>query len=86
MLRSIQNWVLGSFLIYMIVKAYKCWLYATPAIALTVGQYVMMILVFKFFFPCISIYDQRPRFLNSLPVSIALHDTSSIDMMDVPPI
>ena len=85
LLISIQNWVIGSFWISMIVRASSCCLYATPALALAVGQYVVMVIVLIFLFPQINIHDQWPRFLNSWHVPIVLHDTSSIAMIAVPP-
>ena len=74
--RSIQNWVLRSFWILIIVMASNCCLYAPIAIAITIGKYVVIIMVLAFFSPHRSIHEQQPRFLNSLPVAVALHDTS----------
>ena len=85
-LRSIQNWVIGSFRIFMISRAFNCWLYAPPALALTVGHYAVMILVLTLFFLFSSIHDQRPRFLNSWPVAINLHDNPSTAMIAVIPL
>ena len=50
------------------------------------GQYAVMILVLVLFPPRSNIHDQHPRFLNSWPVLIALHDTSSTVMIAVPPL
>ena len=85
-LRSIQNWVLGSFWIFMIVRASNCWLYAPPALALTVGQYVVIILDITLFYPHTSIHDQWPRLRNSCPIATTLNDTLSTAMMAVPPL
>ena len=85
-LRSIKNWVLGSFWIFMIVRDYNCWLYAPPALELATGDYAVRILVLTLFFPHSSIHDHQIRFLNSWPVAITLHDTSSSTMISVPPL
>ena len=85
-LRSIQNWVFGSFWIIMIARASNCWMYDPPVLALTVGKYAVMILVLTLFFPRSSIHDQRTRFLNFWPVAITLHDNSSCAMIAVPPL
>ena len=85
-LRSIQNWVLGSFWIPVIAEASNCWLYAPPAIVITIGKCAVMILVLILFFYCSSIHYQRPRFLNSWPFKINMHDTSSTTMISVSPL
>ena len=85
-LRSIQNWFLGSFWIFMIARAYSCCLYAPPVLALAVGQYAVIIMFLILFFPWSNIYYQRPRLMNSWPVEIALHDTFSTVMIVVPPL
>ena len=86
LLRYIQNWVIGSFLIYIIAGASSCWLYDLPGLVLAVGQYMVMTLFLVLFLPCSRIHDQHPRFLNSWPVMISMHDTSSATMIDVPPL
>ena len=45
-----------------------------------------MILFPALLFPRSSIHVQQPRFLNSWPITIDLHDTSSTAMMAVPPL
>ena len=70
----------------MIARASSCWLYAPPALALAVGQYAVMIMVFAIFYPCGRIHDQRNRFLNYWPVPIALHDNLSTSMIAAPPL
>ena len=42
--------------------------------------------VLTFFFPRNSIHDQQLRFLNSWPVAITLHDTSSSAILAMPPL
>ena len=86
MLRSIKNWFFGSFWIFMILRASNYWLYAPPALLLTVCKYAVMIPVVTFLFPQNSIHDQQRRFKNSWPIEIARHDTSSTFMMAVPPL
>ena len=86
MLRYIQNWGLGPFWFFVVVRDSKCCLYAPPELALTVGQYPVNIMVLVFLFPHNSIYDQRPRFLKSWTFTIILHYTSSTAMMDLPPL
>ena len=83
-LRSIQNWLLESFWIFLILMDYSCWLCVPTELSLTVGQYAVMILVITLFFPCISIHGQQTRFLNSWPVVITLHDNSYTSIIDVP--
>ena len=83
-LRSIQNRVLGPFWIFIIARAFNCWLYVPPVLDLTVGRYVVMIPERKIYFHRSIIHDQRPRFLNSWLVSITLRDTSSTAMIAVP--
>ena len=85
-LRSIQNRVLGSFWIFIIARAFNFWLCDPPVLSLTVGQYVVMIMVLTLLFTCSSIHYQQPRFLNFWPVAITLHDTSSTAIIDVPPL
>ena len=85
-LRSIQNCIIGSFWIFVIVRYSNFWLYYSPVLALTVGQCVVMILVMKLFFPRSGIHDQWQRVGKYWPISLALHDTSSNDMMAVPPL
>ena len=80
---SIQNWILGPFWIFIIVRDSNCWAYDPTALALTVGQFVVMILVITLFFTISSIYEQWPRFLNSWPIAIALHDTPSTAIIAV---
>ena len=82
----IQNRVLGLFWIFMIAKAWNFWLCDPPALPLTVGQYVVMIPILKLIFACSIIHDRQPRFLNSWPVVIPMHDTSSTDMMGFLPL
>ena len=65
MLRSTQDWDLGSFLIFMISRDSDCWIYDLAELALTVGKYVLMIMVIILFPPSSSIHDQRLRVLNS---------------------
>ena len=84
LLGSIQNWVLWSFWIFSIDRAYSCWLYSPYALALSVGKYAVIILVTILFFPLNNIHDQRPRFLNSWPVTIDLHDILSTARIAVP--
>ena len=67
-LRFIHNWSLGSFWIFMIVRYYSCWVYALPALALSVDKYAAKILVLILFFPLRNIHDHQPTFLNSWPV------------------
>ena len=85
-LRYIYNWILGQFLIFIIVRAYSCWLYATPSLELTIGQYAVKVMVLTLFYLCSSIHDERPRFRNYWPITISLHDTLSTAIMDVPPL
>ena len=84
--RSIQNLVIGSFLIFMIDKACNFCLYAPHALTLTVDQYAVGILVLSLLFLCSSIHGQQPRFMNSWPVAITLHYISSMAMISVSPI
>ena len=84
LLRSIQNWYLGSFWIFIIARDYSFLLYAPPVLALAVEQYVVMILIIIIFFTGNNIHEQRPRFLSSWPVLITLHDTSSTSIIAVP--
>ena len=74
-----------TILDFMIASASNCWMYDPPALALSVGQYVVTIMVLTLFFPCSSIYEQQPRLLNSWPAAITLHDNSSSAMISVPP-
>ena len=83
-LRSIKNWVLGSFWIFMIARDSNCWLYDTPELELTSWDYAVMIMILTLFFLHSSIHDHQLRFLNSWPVAITLHDTSSSTMISVP--
>ena len=85
-LRSIQNWFLGSFWISIKVRYSSCWLYNTPFLTLTVGQYAVTILLLILLFPCCRIHDQQPRFQNYLPIGVYLHDPSSTAMMAVSPL
>ena len=85
-LRSIHNWVLGSFWIFIIVRNSNCWMYDPLELVLTVGNCALMILVNTLFFPRNSIHDQQFRFLNSWHIVIALCDTSSTAIMAVPPL
>ena len=85
LLRSIQNWVLGSFRIFIIARASNCWLYATPELVLSVWQYAVTIMFLILFFPHSNINEQWTRLLNSLPVPFSLHDTLSNAMIYVPP-
>ena len=80
---SFHNWFLGSFWIFLIVRVSNGWMYAPPALALTVGQYAVIFLVLTLFFPHISIHDQWPRFLNSWHIVITLRDNSYTVMMAV---
>ena len=70
----------------MIARASSCWLYAPPALSLDVGKYAVMILILVSFTPCSNIHDQRPRLMNSWPVSITLHYTLSTAMVAGPPL
>ena len=85
-LRSIHNLILVSFWIFISVRASNCWVYALPALALTVGHYTVIIMVLTLSFPLSSIHEQRPRFLKSWPIAIDLRDTSCTSMMAVPPL
>ena len=60
------------------------WLCAPPALAITVGKYLVMIIVLALLSPCGIIHDQQPRFLNSLLVTVTLNDISSTAMIAVP--
>ena len=79
-------WVLESFWIFVIAEDFYCWMYDPPEIELTVGQYAVIILIIKLCFPRSSTHEQRPILLNSRPVVITLHDTSSTTIMAVPPL
>ena len=83
-LRSIQKLFLGLFWIFVVARASSCCLYDPPALAPDVGQYYVMVLVLVLLLPHINIHDQQPRFLNSWPVLIALHDTLYTAMISVP--
>ena len=83
-MRSIQNWVLGSFWIFMIVRAHIFWLYAPPELALTIGQCAWMIVVLILFFPRNITHDQWPRFWNYFPIVISQHNTPYTIMAAIP--
>ena len=59
-------------------------MYAPPVLALTLRHYAVMILVITLFYRKNSIHEQRPRFRNSFPIDIDLHDTLSTAIMAVP--
>ena len=86
LLISIKNRVLGSFWIFMIMRASSCWLYSPTTLVLTVVKYAVMIFVLILLFHCSNIHYQLPRLLNSWPVAITIHDNSSTAMIAVPPL
>ena len=82
-LSKFSYWV---FLISIVARAYNCLMYAHPALALSAGQYEVMILVLVLFPSRSNIHDQRTRFLNSWTFPIALYDTLSTAMIAMPPL
>ena len=56
---------------------------ALPALALTVGQHALLILVLPLFFTRRSIHGQWTRFLNYLAVAITLNGTWSTSVVAV---
>ena len=79
-LRSILNSVLGSFWTLIIVRVNNFWMYAPPALVITLGQYAVMIMVSTLLFFQRCIHDEQPRFLNSLTITIALKFWSGTNM------